>query len=78
MSPMPGIFCIVLFSVLFISPAMRERLPVLQLDFGLGAARRQRRDAEASSTMALLKSSELTSGLTLRLIRSPPSTVGVK
>ena len=55
-----------------------ERLAVLQLDFGLGAARRERRHAEAGAATALAKSSELTSGLTLRLIRSPPSTVGVK
>ena len=47
MSPMPGIFCIVEFIGVVHQAGDRERLAVLQLDLGLGAARRQRRNAEA-------------------------------
>ena len=66
MSPMPGILLIVLVSVLFIRPAMANVCPsrsstsvsVRRVD---SAGTRK-----PSMTTALAKSSELTSGLTLR------------
>ena len=47
MSPMPGIFAIVLGQGVVHQAGDRERLAVAQLDLGLGAARRERRHAEA-------------------------------
>ena len=47
MSPMPGIFCIAIGHRVVHQPGDRERLSVAQLDLGLGAARRERRHAEA-------------------------------
>ena len=47
MSPMPGIFDIVDGHGVVHQAGDRERLAVLQLDFGLGAAGRERRHAEA-------------------------------
>ena len=78
MSPMPGILRIVSVTVLFIRPAMANVWPSRS-----STSVSVRRVVSAgirkpSTTTALAKSSELTSGLTLRLIRSPPSTVGVK
>ena len=68
MSPMPGIFCSVDFIVLFISPAIANVWPSLQLELGLGAARRERRECGSRcSTTALAKSSVLTSGLHLQV-----------
>ena len=47
MSPMPGIFCSVDVIAVVHQAGDRERLAVPQLELGLGAARRERRDAEA-------------------------------
>ena len=47
MSPMPGIFCIVDVDRVVHQTGDGERLPVVELELGLGAARRQRRNAEA-------------------------------
>ena len=78
MSPRPGILRIDDSAVLFSRPAMANVWPSRS-----STSVSVRREVSAgmrkpSRTIALLKSSELTSGLTFRLIRSPPSTVGVK
>ena len=64
--------------MLFINPAIANVCPSRS-----STSVSARREVSAgtrkpSITIALLKSSELTSGLIFRLIRSPPSTVGVK
>ena len=77
MSPMPGIFDIVLVRVLFINPAIANVCPS-RSSTSVSVRRVDSAGTRKPSMMtALAKSSELTSGLTLRRIRSPPSTVGV-
>ena len=78
MSPMPGILPIVLVTVLFISPAIANVWPS-RSSTSVSVRRVDSAGTRKPSMMtALAKSSELTSGLTFRLMRSPPSTVGVK
>ena len=64
--------------MLFIRPGDRERLTVLQLDFGLGPPCRDRRHAEALEHDRVAEVERADLGPTFSLIRSPPSTVGVK
>ena len=76
-SPMPGIFCIVEFMVLFINPAIANVWPLFN-----SSSVSVRRVLSAGirnpfKVIALLKSSVLTSGRTFRWTRSP-TTVGVK
>ena len=79
MSPMPGILRIALVTVLFIRPAMANVWPSRSSTSVSVRRVDQRRDRGSLRAMiALVKSSALTSGRTFRLIRSPPSTVGVK
>jgi len=77
MSPMPGIFRIVSVTVLFSSPAMANVWPSCSSTSVSVRRVDSAGTRKPSSVMALVKSSALTSGSTLRLIRSPPRTVGV-
>ena len=77
MSPMPGIFCIVDCIWLFSRPAIANVCP-LRSSISVSVRRVDRAGMRKPfNTTALPKSSVLTSGLTLRLTRSP-LTVGVK
>ena len=72
MSPMPGIFCSVDVHRVVHQAGDGERLAVLQLELGLGAARASAPGCGSRcSTTALAKSSVLTSGRTFRCTRSP-------
>ena len=77
MSPMPGTFDIVDDTVLFIRPAIANVWP----SWSSTSVSVRRVDSAGTRKperlTPLAKSSELTSGLTLRLIRSPFRTVGV-
>ena len=77
MSPIPGIFDIVDETTLFISPAIANVWPSCSST----SVSVRRVDSAGTRKPEMLtplaKSSELTSGLTFRLIRSLPSTVGV-
>ena len=71
MSPMPGIFCIVEFTELFISPAIANVCPLFS-SISVSVRRVLRAGMRKPfSTMALPKSSVLTSGRTFRCTRLP-------
>lgn len=78
MSPRPGTLRIDDSAVLFSRPAMANVCPS-RSSTSVSARREVSAGMRKPPMMtALLKSSELTSGLIFRLTRSPPSTVGVK
>jgi len=78
MSPIPGIFDIEFVRVLFINPAIANVWPS-RSSTSVSVRRVASAGTRKPSRMtAFEKSSELTSGRTFKLIRSPPSTVGVK